>query len=226
MRRSSLGSVLLAAVVLALAACGGGSSPATQSPASTASPTEAPSSVNVKALDYSGALFAVDDLNGIAPGAYHTADEADMAGLRLRSQCNKDTPDPGADAGSLLELQDEVPSLSATTSVHAFADQADAAAVFGTVKEIAQTCASYETQGDTFERISTPGIQPAGDDSFSLFVRKTDTGLLVADHFVLRGPFVFDFRWAIDRSAAIKGIAGVIVDEAVRKFIGWADDQL
>jgi hypothetical protein len=183
--------------------------------------------VNVKALDYSGALFALDDLNGMLPGTYHSADEGDMAGLKLRAQCGKDAPEPGADAGSLLEIQDETPSFSVTTSVQGFGDAADAAAVFATLKEVTKTCTHYTTQGDTFERMPAPGVDSAGDDSFTFYARKPDTGLIAGDHFVLKGPFVFDVRWAISQNSAMNaGISGVVIEQAVGKFMGWAEDQL
>lgn len=222
---------MVASALLVLGACGGSSPPATQTTTSaispTTSPTQEPSAVDVTTLDYTDALFTVGDLNGMLPGTYHTADEGDMAGLKVRGQCGKSTPDPAADAGQLLELQDEEPSYSVTTSVHGFADAADAAAVFNAVKKIAKTCPGYESDGDTFERASAPLIQPAGDDSFNLYASKTTTGLIVADHFVLRGPFVFDVRWAIASNSTMNvGISGVVVDQAVKKFISWSDEQL
>jgi hypothetical protein len=227
MRRSSLGSLVVASVVLVLGACSGGSPPATQSTTSTTSPTEGPSDLDVTTLDYSAALFSIDDLNGMLPGSYHPGDEVDMTGLKVRGQCGEHAPEPGADAGSLLEILDETPSFSVTTSVNAFADEADAAAVFATIKDIAKTCAGYKTQGDTFERIPSPAVQPAGDDSFTFYARKPDTGLIAADHFVLQGPFVFDVRWAIAQNSTMNaGISGVVIDQAVEKFIAWVEDQL
>lgn len=89
-------------------------------------------------------------------------------------------------------------------------------------RRIADRCADDSSDGDVFARVAH------GDDerSTSLFVRKADAGLLIADQFVLDGPFVFSVRVVAARNSAIhEGIASSVIDIADRQFQSWVDDQ-
>ncbi len=172
-------------------------------------------------------VFSISDFNALLSGDYVGGDTLDLKGYKLRSVCGEDSPEPGADAGYLTEIQDGGHTLSLTTSVHGFSDPADAKTAFDGLKAIAGSCQTYTNNGDSFQRIDSPVIRPAGDDTFDLFVQKTDTGLIVSDNFVLRGQFVHDVRFVWGESAPLTvQSAGVIVDEAVKKFIDWSDNQV
>jgi hypothetical protein len=215
--------IILAFIAVLMAACakGGTATPAASSPTPVASP------IDVTTLDYHEPVFAIADLNAFKAGTYVGGDTLDLEGYKLRSLCAETAPEPGADAGFLAEIQDKAQTLSLTTSVQGFSDSTDAQAAFDALKQVAAGCQSYTNEGDSFERIDSAPIKPAGDDAFSLFVKKTDTGLIVSDNFVIRGQFVHDVRFVWDATAPLTmPIAAAIVDETVKKFIAWSDEKL
>jgi hypothetical protein len=225
-----------AVAALALTACGGGDDDSDDTSASSRSTTTsstaepASSSPELDGLDYRAALLAPDDL-GFLPASFTVADTGDTKGSFLRDVCGRDADEAlTAAAGEFVELQDAAPSASVTTSVQAFATENQAKSALGVTEAQARVCDTIGTfvdsTGATFAPIDTPLIQDAGDEQLSLFTRKTDTGLLVADHFVRDGQFVFAIRFAADRTSPVtQQTAGAITDEAARKFTNWVDDQ-
>ena len=221
---------LVASVTLVVAACGDdgddsddASDDATEEPAPD---DDSGGDVDVQGLDYTGALFTVEDFDGIVPGDYVAADEASTAGSRLRGLCGEGQVGPEAVAGELLELQDAEPTISFTTSVDGFASEEDAADAFARARDIAEPCESYVSQGDPFERTSPLVTDEYGDESFNLFAHKTDTGLYVGDYFARQGQFVFDVRIAAGASSPYsEAVLAGPVEAAVQKFLDWVEAE-
>jgi hypothetical protein len=186
------------------------------------------SAANTK-IAYGGALVSAADLGFVADD-FVVADEGGTADTHLRVLCGRGARrTPTAAAGEFRELRSPKAAASVTSSVHAFANEVDAKKSFDSSRRIARSCSKttpFTSHGATFVATSSPTIQNGGDESFSLFARQTDTGLVVADHVVRRGRYILDVHFDVSQGAAVDaGILATVATEASREFASWADDH-
>ena len=183
--------------------------------------------VDVEGLDYAGALFTTEDLEGIVPGDYVAGDLGSAADFELRSLCGQGVVGPKAAEGAQLDLDDADETLSFTTSVQAFGTVEEAETALELSRAIAESCDVYisESSGNQFARAPAPGIAESGDESFDLFAANTESGLLVGDSFVRSGQFVFNTR-IIKLSTApyTDEVLATLAEGAGEKFIDWVEE--
>jgi len=235
LRRAALARVvaLVAVAALAVAACGDdGDDNGDASDEETEEPAEADEGdeVDVAGLDYTGALFTIEDVEGLVPGDYVSGADEDpnIAGFQLRSLCGQDRVGPEAAEGEQLPLDDADETLSFTTSVQAFDSVEEAETAFELSNGIAEQCDTFisESSGNQFARAPEPGISESGDESFDLFARNTESGLLVGDHIVRQGQFVFDVRIIrLSTSPYSDAVLATLADEASEKFLDWVEAE-
>ena len=211
--RGLTGLVVMAALVLQ-ACSGSGTRPARV--------------VDVTKVHYGPALVSAEDLQFI--GDFLVAGQGSTAGRHLPTLCGRrGSPTPRAVAGGFRELQQPGAGVSVTASVYGFASDEAAKQAFASSRGVANTChrsSTFTSDGATFVRTANPTVQNGGDESFSLFARRTDTGLVVADVFVRGGRYVLALRFAVPPGAAVDaGVVATAATEASREFASWADDH-
>jgi hypothetical protein len=222
----------VAALGLAVAGCGGGDGETSSQPSTTTSgaePTGGESGGGSSGgnVVYREALLTPEDLDFVS-GELSVVDTGDMKDSVIRGVCGREGTGLGAEAGEFAEIQDAGTTMSITTSVQEFASEADAETAFAVTRSQADVCenvTTYEDQGGTFRPLETPPIVRGGEDEVTVLGEKTDTGLVVGDHFVRAGPYVFDIRFAVAGSANVLNSVGAIADTAVLKFDRWLNSQ-
>lgn len=233
-RRGVARAVVLGAVlVLVVAACGDdNNNNGDASDEETEEPAEADEgdAIDVAGLDYTGALFTIEDVEGLVPGDYVSSADEDpnIAGFQLRNLCGQDRVGPEAAEGAQFPLDDADETLSFTTSVQAFDSVEEAGTAFELSHSIAEQCDTFisESSGNQFARAPEPGISESGDESFDLFARNTESGLLVGDHIVRQGQFVFDVRIIrLETSPYSDAVLATLAEEASEKFLDWVEAE-
>jgi hypothetical protein len=228
----SIGRLLAIAIAgLLCAACGGGDdgggAGASERPTTT---SRVESSGNdTSGIDYESALLSVDDLRFLTTD-FAVVEAGDAAETVIRDLCGQESQGGlAATAGAFRQMIGSNQSASVTPSVRAFDSEADAKTAFAVATAQAEACENVtdfvDAEGATFEPLPSPLIQDAGDETVTLFARKTDTGLVVGDHLVRDGRFVYAIRFALSGTSPVtESIAGTIATEGSRKFENWTEE--
>ena len=221
---------LVMSAMLLVAACGDGddngddaSDEATEEPAG-----DGGEDIDVEGLDYPAAVFTIDDFEGFVPGEYVPGDEASLADVPIHPDlCAESVADSEAVTGYALNFEDAGNTMSFTAAVLAFTTKQEAEEAFESARTVAESCEAYVSQstGNSFTREAPPGISESGEESFDLFAR-SDGGLLVGDHVVRDGQFVFRVRVILEQNSAFSAeTLATMAEEAQNKFIDWVDEQ-
>ena len=182
--------------------------------------------VDVEGLDYAGALFTTEDFESFVPGDYVVDDQGAEDNEPIHGLCGEAPAGPAATGGEFLIIQDAGPSISFLTSVQAYETEDEAEQAFSLARSTVESCEEFVEQGDPFVTIAPVEIPESGDESLDLFTMKLDTDLLVADHFVRNGQFVFDVRMVRSQDSTFSAeTLATMASEAQDKFNGWVEEQ-
>jgi len=185
----------------------------------------------LRALDYATPLLRTGAPIAFLARTWKVKDSVfDDTGYTLRKQCGQKLPrEIGATAGKGVQIVSTDNLVSLTTTADGFTDAATAQAAFDLAARAAAACVAWTNGPDHLVVTNSPVLPKRGDEAFFLTSRKVDTGLVVGDYMVRRGPFVFDLRYVIDGTASLAhdlAALGHVAGAASAPFLMWAAVKL